>query len=196
MLLSARHGMKEATNSKPKKTSTKAKLAWRQMSGNDIESLVRVAHLIHPGLPESDGVFAERVKLFPEGCLALVEGERDELYGYAISHPIRRRQPPALDSFLRAIASDADQYYIHDLAILPEARGRGLAQECINKLFGIAQRYPTTSLVSVYDTAPFWGRFRFVPEEIDEGLKMKLLDYGDDATYLERKNEGVQSKHN
>ncbi|KAL8973658.1 MAG: hypothetical protein Q9197_002085 [Variospora fuerteventurae] len=188
--------MKEPTDLKPKKTPIKAKLVWRQMSVNDIESLFRVAHLIHPGLPESDKVFAERVRLFPEGCLALVECERDKLYGYAISHPTRRRQPPALDRFLVAIASDADQYYIHDLAILPEARGRGLAQECINKLFGIAQRYPTTSLVSVYGTAPFWGRFGFVPEEIDEGLKTKLLDYGDGATYLERKNEDEQSKLN
>ncbi|KAL8656451.1 MAG: hypothetical protein Q9210_000244 [Variospora velana] len=188
--------MKEATILKPKKIPTKAKLAWRQMSVNDIESLVRVADLIHPGLPESDEVFAERVKLFPEGCLALVEGERDELYGYVISHPTRRRQPPALDSLLREIASDADQYYIHDLAILSEARGRGLAQECINKLFGIAQRYPTTSLVSVYGTAPFWGRFGFVPEEIDEGLKMKLLNYGNDAMYLARKNEEEQSTLN
>ena len=173
------------------KSPAKTESAWRQTSLNDIESLVRVADKIHPDLPESDQVFAERVKLFPEGCLALVEGERDELLGYVISHPIRHRQPPALDSLLGEIASDADQYYIHDLAILPQFRRRGLAQECINKLFAIARRYsyPTTSLVSVYNTAPFWGRFGFVPVEIGEGFERKLLDYGDDATYLERHNE-------
>ncbi|KAI4173533.1 MAG: hypothetical protein LQ343_002871 [Gyalolechia ehrenbergii] len=146
-------------------------------------------HNIHPDLPESDQVFAKRVKLFPEGCLALIEGDSDELSGYVISHPIRRRQPPALNSLLGELASDADQYYIHDLAILREARGRGLAQECIGKLFEIAKRYPTTSLVSVYNTAPFWGRFGFVSTGVDEGLEKKLLDYGEDATYLERKNE-------
>lgn len=185
--------MEEAKESKLEaKNPAKAKAAWRELSVNDIECLVRVADKIHPGLPESDEVFAERVKLFPEGCLALVEGEDDELCGYVISHPIRRRQPPALDSLLEEIAPDADQYYIHDLALLPKARGRGLAQECISKLFAIAKRFPTTSLVSVYGTAPFWGRFGFVPEEIDEVLKKKLLGYGDDATYLERKNEEYQ----
>ena len=168
-----------------------AKAAWREMSIDDIESLVRVAEKIHPDLPESDQVFAERVKLFPEGCLALREGQSGELFGYVISHPIRRSHPPALDSLLGEIASNADQYYIHDLAILPQYRGSGRAQECIQKLFAVAKRhkYPTTSLVSVYGTTSFWTRFGFMPHEIDEGLQKKLLGYGDDATYLERKNE-------
>ena len=172
----------------PKMEPKSFELAWREMSLSDIDSLTRVATEIHPDLPESDQIFAERVKLFPEGCLALVEGESVELSGYVISHPIRRRQPPALDSFLTEIASDADQYYIHDLAILPRARGRGLAQECIEKIFAIAKRYPTTSLVSVYGTASFWGRYGFVQVEIDKGLEKKLLAYGDDVMYLEREN--------
>ncbi|CAO1604785.1 hypothetical protein XANCAGTX0491_008325 [Xanthoria calcicola] len=170
------------------KHSAEAKAAWRQISGDNIDSLVRVADKIHPNLPESDQVFAERVRLFPQGCLALVEDVADDLCGYVISHPIRRRQPPALDSLLGEIASDADQYYIHDLAILSEFRGRGLARECINKLLQRAKRYPTVSLVSVYNTAPFWGRFGFVPVEVDECLEKKLLDYGDDAIYLECQN--------
>lgn len=181
--------MEEAKEAKVEaKNPTKAKVAWRELSINNIGSLVRVADKIHPDLPESDQVFAERVKIFPEGCLALVDTESGELCGYVISHPIRRREPPALNSLLGEIASDADQFYIHDLAILPEVRGLGLAQECMNKLFAIAKRYRTTGLVSVYGTAPFWARFGFASENIDESVKKKLLDYGDDATYLERKN--------
>lgn len=75
-------------------------VAWHQLSTSNVESLIRLADKFHPDLPESEQVFAERLKLFPEGCLALVDSESDELYGYAISHPIRRRQPPALDSLL------------------------------------------------------------------------------------------------
>ena len=175
-----------------KKTPVQAKASWRELSVNNIKSLARVADKIHPDLPESDEVFAERVKLFPEGCLGLVEGKGNELCGYVISHPIRRLQPPALNSLLWKIASDANQYYIHDLAILPKLRGRGLAQECITKLFAIAKRYPTTCLISVYGTEQFWSHFGFVPVQIDDVLEKKLLDYGDDATYLERKNEEYQ----
>jgi GNAT superfamily N-acetyltransferase len=186
--------MEEARELKEEaKCPAEAKITWREMSTSDIESLVRVADKIHPDLPESDEVYAERVKLFPQGCLALVEGGLDELCGYVISHPIRHRQPPVLDSLLQEIDPNADQYYIHDLAILPKARGRGLAQECINKLLAIAKRYHTTSLISVYGTAPSWGRFGFVPEEADKPLIEKLHDYGDDATYLERKNGDYQT---
>ena len=167
----------------------KTTVAWRELSVDNIQNLVLVADKIHPDLHESDEVFTERVKLFPEGCLALMKGDGDGLCGYVISHPIRRRQPPALNSLLREIALDVDQYYIHDLAILPQFRGRGLAQECIKHLFAVASRFPTTCLVSVYGTAPFWGHFGFFPVEIDETLKKKLLDYGDDAAYLECKNE-------
>ncbi|CAF9910522.1 hypothetical protein IMSHALPRED_009222 [Imshaugia aleurites] len=181
---------KEAKEAKvEKKQPVQDKASWRELSVNNIKSLAGVADKIHPDLPESDEVFAERVKLFPEGCLGLLEGKGYELCGYVISHPIRRLQPPALNSLLGKIASDADQYYIHDLAILPQLRGCGLAQECINKLFAIARRYPTTCLISVYGTEHFWSRFGFVPVQIDDVLKKKLLDYGEDATYLERKNK-------
>ena len=164
--------------------------SWRNLSPKDIKSLALVAEKVHPSLPEKDEVFAERVKLFPDGCLGLVEAGSDELCGYAISHPIKHRQPPSLNKLLGNIASDADQYYIHDLAILPKLRGRDLARDCIDKLLDIAKRYRTTCLISVYGTEQFWGHFGFVPVKVDDVLEKKLLEYGDDAKYLERKNEG------
>lgn len=156
------------------------------MSIGDIEGVLRVADTVHPNLPESEVVFTERMKLFPEGCLVLVNG--DVVCGYVISHPIRHGHPPALDSLLGEIATNADQFYIHDLAILPNFRGCGHAAKCIRKLFIVAQRYQTTCLVSVYDTARFWGHFGFVAEPVDQVLYQKLQGYGSDATYLTRQN--------
>ncbi|KAF1845197.1 uncharacterized protein K460DRAFT_366081 [Cucurbitaria berberidis CBS 394.84] len=168
-----------------------AKAVWYKLSVNDTESLLSIANKIHPDLPESLEVFIERINLYPEGCLALIDeqGKGNKLYGYVISHPIIRRQPPALNSLLKEISPDADQYYIHDLAILSEARGCGFAQECISKLLAIAERFETTSLISVYDSTSFWGRFGFVSGESDNGLERKLRDYGEDAVYLERRND-------
>ncbi|KAK4184023.1 hypothetical protein QBC35DRAFT_75769 [Podospora australis] len=176
-------------------------LSWRPMTVDDIPGLMLVADEVHPELPESDHVFAERVKLFPEGCLALVDhgddndghdagGEPKKLYGYVVSHPIRRRQPPALDSLLGGISEDADQYYIHDFAIFPGFRGRGLAVLCLDKLLVIAERFPSACLVSVYGTSPFWGSFGFAsPASIEHALQVKVQGYGDDATYLERQTK-------
>ncbi|ORY19907.1 hypothetical protein BCR34DRAFT_471509 [Clohesyomyces aquaticus] len=175
------------------KLGAKTEASWRSLSLDDIPSLISVADEIHADLPEDHEVFAERVKLFPEGCFALVDAKDDGLCGYAISHPIRRRHPPILNSLLGEIVPDADQYYIHDLAILPKAQGNGLAQECVQKLFDVAKKFPTTSLVSVYGTSSFWSRFGFLPpQDFDHTLEKKLLHYGDDATYLERKNHERQ----
>jgi GNAT superfamily N-acetyltransferase len=164
------------------------KATWRILALNDIQSVFEIASKIHPSLPERKEVYAERTSLFPEGCFALVDCENDELYGYAISHPIVRYGPPAIDSLLGMIAVDADQYYIHDLAILPDYQGHGYAKDGLKLLLEVAKCYDTTSLVSVYGTAPFWSRFGFEPVEIDKTLQTKLLDYGEDAVFLERRN--------
>lgn len=169
-----------------KERKTQPMATWRQLSVSDIAGVLRVADEIHPDLPEGDFVFTERVKLFPDGCLALIDG--DEVCGYAISHPIRHSQPPALDSLLGEIAPNADQYYIHDVAILPKFRGLGLARDCIEKLLEVAKRYPTTCLISVYGTTPFWARFGFVAEQVNDVLSEKLREYGEDASYLTRHN--------
>ncbi|KAI6082651.1 acyl-CoA N-acyltransferase [Hypoxylon rubiginosum] len=159
--------------------------SWRQLTADDIGALLSVADVVHTELPESFEVFAERVRLFPDGCLVLTEG--DHLYGYTISHPIRRRQPPALDSLLDEIAPDADQYYIHDVCILPSFRKQGYAAQAVSKLLEIADRYPSACLVSVYGTESFWSRYGFrPPDSIDEVLTAKIRGYGDDAAYLER----------
>ncbi|KAL4939746.1 hypothetical protein BDV06DRAFT_32286 [Aspergillus oleicola] len=163
---------------------------WRNLTAKDIEGLMRVADAIHPGLPESSHVFTERIKLYPEGCLAL-EDMDGRICGYAISHPIRHHQPPALDALLKEVASDADAYYIHDIAILPRFRGGGLAAECVNRLLEVASRsgFRVCCLVSVYGTEAFWARYRFVQEQVEDHLLEKLRGYGDDATYLSRSND-------
>lgn len=95
-----------------------------------------------------------------------------------------------MDKLLGEIPSDADQYYIHDLAILPEFRGHGFAQEGVRLLCDVGKGFETMGLVSVYGTGAFWVRFGFVEGEGDEGLRSKLREYGDDAVFLERWNGG------
>lgn len=156
---------------------------------SDVDELVRVGQTVHdPSLDEGADVFLERVQLFPQGCMVLVED--GHIVGYAISHPILRDCPPALNTKLGAVPTNADEYYIHDIAILPEFRGKGHAAECIDKILRVADQYPTTSLISVYGTASFWGRYGFAPVPLLEGhLAKKLASYGEDAQYLRRQNK-------
>lgn len=176
-----------AESAVPKMTEPKV-YQWRDLMSKDISQVVQIADKIHPGLPERHEVFAERLKVFPEGCLALVNTKSDELCGYLISHPIITYQPPPLDTLIGEIPPGADQYYIHDLAILPESRGGGRAKEAVAKVLDIAKQYPTTCLISVYGTSGFWGRFGFREPVLGDGLQRKVAVYGEDAVFLERKN--------
>jgi ribosomal protein S18 acetylase RimI-like enzyme len=158
------------------------------MREQDLNGIWHVANTAHPGLPESKAMFSERYNLFPKGCLTLTAD--NAITGYAISHPIRRFAPPALDTLLGALATDADDYYIHDIAILPECRGGGHALTAINKLLEIGAQYETASLVSVYGTAPFWSRFGFCATTQD--MTEKLKPYGTGAIYMLRDNQTIR----
>lgn len=162
-------------------------VSWRPMAENDIPSVMRVANEIHRELPEHEPAFRERLSLFPKGCMVLVDGE--EVGGYAVSFPVRHGKLPALNDLLGEIPQDADQYYLHDIAVLPALRGRGVAGDAIRQIFELAKQYPTTCLISVYGTVPYWHRFGFVRGPVDAAMEEKLRGYGPAATYLIHKNK-------
>src|SRR5262245_48647000 len=60
------------------------KPAWRPMAASDLEAVAAIEREIHNPLPaEGEDIFANRLDLFPAGCL--VAG--DPAGGYAIAHP-------------------------------------------------------------------------------------------------------------
>lgn len=162
---------------------TEHQAIWRAMRAADLPEVMAVADAVHLGLPEDQAVFAERMALYPEGCLVLQMPD-GEIAGYAISHPIVAGQPPQLNSFLGEIGAEAGEYYIHDVALLPKLRGSGLAKVAILKLLQQARGFDRVALVSVYGTADFWGRFGFAKSPRD--MSAKLAAYGADAVYMTR----------
>jgi GNAT superfamily N-acetyltransferase len=155
------------------------------MAASDIDAVVAIAAEVHPSFPERREVFAERLELAPEGALILdMDGVRA---GYAITHPASRFEPPALDSLLGRLSEGADVWYIHDVALLPVARGRGGASRVTPMIARAARRagLERLALIAVNGSAPFWSRQGF--GRVDHaGLAAKLASYGDDAAYMER----------
>ncbi|KAH6844528.1 hypothetical protein B0I37DRAFT_377721 [Chaetomium sp. MPI-CAGE-AT-0009] len=166
---------------------------WRPMTDSDIPGVMRVADEVHRDLPEDEAVLRERLGLFATGCMVLVEAESEEVGGYIMSFPIRYGELPALNEQLGEIPKNANQYYLHDIAILPWFRGRGAAAEGVSRIMEVASRYPSTCLISVYGTVSFWDRFGFTPEPVDAAMAEKLRGYGTDATYLVYRN--IPSSH-
>ena len=150
---------------------------------HDLDRLNAVAQGIHPGLPERPAVFAEKIGLFPEGCRKFLW--QGQMLGYGIAHPWQRDAIPPLDAFLRTLPSNPDCLYLHDVALAPEARGKGGLQRYMDYIKGVArvQGLASLALVSVYGTAGMWSRFGFA-ESDSEPLHDKLMSYGNGARYM------------
>ena len=97
--------------------------AWRPMTAADLPLAEEIAEQVHPDHPEGPEVFAERLRLFGRACLMLEAGGRS--VGYAMGHPWVMRLPPRLNILLHRLPLAPDTMFIHDLALLPGARGRG-----------------------------------------------------------------------
>ncbi len=165
------------------------------MTGADLDVANRIAVVVHPGYPERPEVMAERLRLFPAGCLVAVDPADGTVVGYAVAHPARPGQPPALDSLLDRLDGGETCLHLHDIALLPQARRGGLGARAVRRLVAAAREGGLTqiSLVAVGDAAPYWERlgFRDAPTAGDGGA---LASYGAAARYMTAATEAVAAR--
>jgi ribosomal protein S18 acetylase RimI-like enzyme len=156
------------------------------MSRADLPRIAGLAAQVHAAYPEDVAIFAERLRLYPAGCHVHEAGGR--LIGYVLSHPWRDRSAPALNSLLGALPASPGTYYIHDLALLPEARGAGAGSAIVAALAARArvENLPTMSLVAVHESEAFWRRHGFETVE-DAALAEKLRSYDEAARFMVRR---------
>jgi len=158
-------------------------VAWRAMTGYDLGAVFQIANTVHPGFFEAEAVLAEKFERYRNGCYLLEVSEKPA--GYVLSHPWTLGSLPALNALLGEIPSDADTYYIHDLALLPLTRGVGAAGQIVAALtkHAIAMGFPTMSLVAVNGSIAFWEKQGFAVEARPE-LTDKLAAYEEAARYM------------
>lgn len=159
---------------------------WRAMTTLDLPAVEGVAAIVHPDFPEDASVFAERLRLCPEGArLFELSGQPA---GYILSHPWTLGQFPPLNSLLNALPAAADTYYIHDLALLNAARGTGAAAMIVGDMLRHARimGFATVSLVAVNNSSLFWYKHGFRALPAPE-LTDKLHSYEPDARLMVRR---------
>lgn len=160
-------------------------MTWRPMRTADLTKTNRIADIVHPNYPEDPAVQRDRLALFPDGCwVAESEGA---MVGYCVAHAGLRQRPPALDSLLGSLPPGADCLYMHDVALLPAARGTGLGRAIVPIMTEVARRhgFPVIALTSVNDSQDFWARQGFRQIVPDAVLAAKLATYDADAIYME-----------
>ena len=158
---------------------------WRAMTTLDLPAVEGIAALVHPGFPEDIEVFAERLALYPDGAWLLEIGGAPA--GYFLTHPWAAGAMPKLNQLYGALPSGSQTYYLHDLALLPQARGRGAAAAIVEHAIKHATRsgFSSASLVAVSGSVPFWARQGFAPLLTPE-LREMLRGYEDAAQYMVR----------
>ncbi len=132
------------------------------MERGDVDAAAAISDRVHGAYTERPVIYAERLRLYPAGCFLL---ERDgEALGYLITHPWAGDRPPALDQLMGRLPDAADRYYLHDLALLPEARGTGAAAAAVDLTVTQARAagFDRITLTAVNGADAFWRRQGFV----------------------------------
>jgi len=156
---------------------------WRPLRPADLPAVSSIAAAVHPSFPEDDAVFANRQAIAPQFCFLF---ERDGVpCCYCLAHPFQLGAIPALNTVISLPDTRPDTLYVHDLALLPAARGTGAGAAIVSRLADAARPIGAMSLVAVNASTPFWTRMGFFSYE-DDALAAKLASYESSARYMVR----------
>lgn len=159
---------------------------WRPMTLGDLEGVLTLADVAFPDHFEEPARFEERLRLSSTTCFTLIAPHGD-IEGYLIAYPWTYGSAPPLNGPIGAIPENADVLYIHDLALLPVARGKGYTRAILDHLVEAVPLagWQAVALVAVNQSVPFWERNDFEVLAIPS-MSTKLASYGDDACYMVR----------
>jgi GNAT superfamily N-acetyltransferase len=165
-------------------STTADSTGWRQATFADVDAICVIEREVHPLLQERPEVHGEKIRLFAEGCCVLVDGA--SVLGYAAAYPWRLDDIPLMDTLFGTLPAATDCMFIHDVALLPVARGRGYGRPFVERIAGLAlgRNLTRLALVSVYGTVPVWRTLGF---EIETAVpRAKFKAYGETARYMRR----------
>jgi GNAT superfamily N-acetyltransferase len=141
-------------------------MSWRPMRADDLTAVCAISDAVHGAYTEDRSVYAERLALYPDGCLAL--DNADGVVGYLISHPWHRNSPPTLNACVEELPADANGYYLHDIALLPAARGSGAGAEALACVVTRARAagFGDVTLMAVNGADRYWAARGFETVEM------------------------------
>lgn len=133
------------------------------------------------GAEELD-VLKSKYEASPDTCFVFVSNS-GEVLGYLLAHPWSGISPPKLFEPLPDNES-CEYLYLHDMAISPQSKGKGIGRAAALKLFEVAQNkgIKRVSLVAVQGAESFWSIIGF--QEV-KGVNLSS-GYGEKAVLMEK----------
>ncbi|OJX81295.1 GNAT family N-acetyltransferase [Magnetospirillum sp. 64-120] len=160
---------------------------WRPMTPGDLARVLEIANTLHPDYPERIEIFADKLAFDPDGCRVLADG--DKVVGYGFAHGWTLGLPPLLDAELGAPPGPTDCLHLHDVAIMPQARGGGRVGLYLDHLESLAsrRRLDWLGLIAITGKDGYWKAKGFTAMTTPgAGLSQRLASYGDGNHYLIR----------
>lgn len=161
--------------------------AIRSLKKIDLPHLISVQQKTFTSdLCESLAVFQNRFDHF--GQYFKVVLINDQIVGYIICFPYKLGEIPKNNAFFAPNLPTPDCFYIHDVTLIPEARGQGLAQLLIESAFTQAKELGLTkiSLVSVGQSGNYWDKLGFVeyPNQTAKISQILLSSYDEKSRLM------------
>ncbi len=139
------------------------------------------------GFVESGDVFARRLASPANGSLVLERG--GVVCAYVAAYRSVQRKVTPLHGDFETVAQP-DTLYVHDMAVLPQCAGQGMAQALLQQLRAqaAAQGLQHSALVSVQGSQAYWERQGYVPQPLKDAVQReRLASYGEGAVYMARR---------
>lgn len=159
----------------------------RPMQATDVAAIMHLQTFCYaPNLWETEQTVRQRLDLAPNECW--VAEDAQGLCAYLFGYRSRLGCVTALDAVFTPVAN-GDCYYLHDLAVLPRMKGQGVGQALVNQALTCAQQQGirSSALVSVQDSAAFWGRLGYRPMPVNDPEHAdNLASYQTQAIYMSK----------
>ena len=177
--------MPQATEA-TKATKTTKTTELRPMREDDLDAVLAVqAACYPPAMQEPAAVVLARLRAAPATTLVACEG--GAVCAYLFAYPSRLGQVTPLDAPF-APAASPDTLYLHDLAVAPQALGRGLGRRLAEQLLeaGRQQGLRHAALVAVQESWRFWEGLGFAHDSGRPPCAL-LATYPGSALYMTRR---------
>ncbi len=160
----------------------------RPLVPQDLVGLLEVQEACYgAGYLESPEVFARRIA-HPAQCSLVLEWQ-GRVGAYLAAYDSGQGKVTPLHGDFETIAQP-DTLYLHDLAVLPELGGHGVAPRLLHVLWAQARArsLQRSALVSVQGTQSFWQHQGYMPWTLSDPVQCeRLIAYGRDAVYMRRR---------